>query len=564
MDDETMTENDTPDPTETWDAVVVGGGAAGLAAALMLGRARRRVLVVDAGEPRNRYAAHMHGVLGHDGIDPADLVARGRAEVAAYDVEVRAGRVDLVERAGPEAGDGLLVRLGAGGVVRTRALVAATGITDVLPEVPGLAERWGASVLHCPYCHGWEVRGRRLGVLLTSPASLHQAQLLRQWSDDVTVLSAAVEPLEEETARRLRSRGVRLVAEPVVEVLGEGRDLSGVRTAAGEVVALDALFTAGRPLPHDAFLDGLDLAREDGPFGSVLAVDPTGRTSHGRVWAVGNVVQPMANVPMVTGAGAMTGAFVNAVLVEEEFDAAEAATQRVTTHWEDWYAGSAPLWSGRVNATTADVVATLPVGEALDLGCGEGGDAVWLAEQGWRVTAVDVSATAVARGAAGAEQRGVAERIDWHAHDLASWRTERAFDLVTASFLHSDVELPRAEILRRAAGRLRPGGHLLLVSHVFESDGDVPPWASARREQADHEPHDHAHRHGHGHGHGHENGQDTAMPELLLPHEEVAALTLDPADWSVELSELRPREATGPDGVQRAVVKDGVVLLRRR
>lgn len=547
---------------ETWDVVVVGGGAAGLSAALMLGRARRRVLVVDAGEPRNRYASHVHGVLGHDDTAPADLVARGRAEVAAYDVEVRAGRVDRVEPAGSEAGDGLLVRLGAGELVRARALVAATGITDVLPEVPGLAERWGASVLHCPYCHGWEVRGRRLGVLLTSPASLHQAQLLRQWSDDVTVLSAAVEPLEEETARRLRSRGVRLVSEPVVEVLGDGPTLSGVRTAAGEVIGLDALFTAGRPVPHDAFLDGLDLAREDGPFGSVLAVDATGRTSHDRVWAVGNVVQPMATVPVVSGAGAMTGAFVNAVLVEEEFDVAEAATQRVTTHWEDWYAGSAPLWSGRVNATTADVVSTLPIGEVLDLGCGEGGDAVWLAEQGWQVTAVDVSATAVARGAAGAEQRGVAARIDWHAHDLASWRTERAFDLVTASFLHSDVELPRAEILRRAAGRLRPGGHLLVVSHVFESAADIPPWASAHLDQQDH--HDH---HDHQHApdtHDQEGRYVSPMPELLLPDEEVAALDLDPADWAVELCEVRPREATGPDGVQRAVVKDGVVLLRRR
>jgi thioredoxin reductase/SAM-dependent methyltransferase len=559
MDDETTDESRDESRDETYDVVVVGGGAAGLSAALMLGRARRRVLVVDAGEPRNRYAAHVHGVLGHDGTAPADLLARGRAEVAAYDVEVRAGRVDRVERAGPEVADGLLVRLGAGEVVRARALVAATGITDVLPEVPGLAERWGASVLHCPYCHGWEVRRRRLGVLLTSPASLHQAQLLRQWSDDVTVLSAAVEPLEEETARRLRSRGVRLVGEPVVEVLGDGPDLSGVRTAAGEVIGLDALFTAGRPLPHDAFLAGLNLAREDGPFGSVLAVDATGRTSHERVWAVGNVVQPMATVPVVTGAGAMTGAFVNAVLVEEEFDAAEAATQRVTTHWEDWYAGSAPLWSGRVNATTADVVSTLPAGEVLDLGCGEGGDAVWLAEQGWQVTAVDVSATAAARGAAGAEQRGVAARIDWHAHDLASWRTERAFDLVTASFLHSDVELPRAEILRRAAGRLRPGGHLLVVSHVFESAADIPPWASAHLDQQDHHDHDHPHD-----THDQEGRYVSPMPELLLPDEEVAALDLDPADWEVELCEVRPREATGPDGVQQAVVKDGVVLLRRR
>ncbi len=325
------------------------------------------------------------------------------------------------------------------------------------------------------------------------------------------LLSAAMGPLEEEVVQRLRSRGVRVVPDAVVEVLGEGPDLTGVRTAAGQVVEVEALFMVGHPVPHDGFLHALALEREEGQFGSFLAVDPTGRTSHGRVWAVGNVVEPMAAVPMVMSAGAKAGAFVNAVLVEEDFDVAEVAA-----HWEGWYADTPRKWSGRVNATTADVVATLPVGDALDLGCGEGGDAVWLAEQGWRVTAVDISATATARGAEGAAARGVAERVDWHAHDLATWRTDATFDLVTASFLHSEVDLPRTEILRRAASRLRPGGHLLLVSHVFESEADVPPWASR-----------HAHDHEDGHG---PDEHHSPMPVLLLPAEEVAGLDLDPDD----------------------------------
>ncbi|NYD58062.1 thioredoxin reductase/SAM-dependent methyltransferase [Nocardioides marinisabuli] len=530
---------------ESWDVVVVGGGAAGLSAALMLGRARRRVLVVDAGEPRNRYAAHVHGVLGHDGLEPAALVARGREELAAYDVEVRAGRVEAVEDLAEDSA-ALLVRLDSGASLRTRALVVATGITDVLPEVPGLAERWGSSVLHCPYCHGWEVRGRRIGILATGPWGLHQAQLLRQWSDDVVLLSAAMEPLEEAVVQRLASRGVRVVPDEVVEVLGDGAALTGVRTAADEVVEVDALFTIGHPAPHDGFLDGLALGREEGQFGSFLTVDPTGRTSHERVWAVGNVVEPMAAVPMVMSAGAKAGAVVNAVLVEEDFDAAQVAAHQVAEHWEGFYADTPRKWSGRVNATTADVVATLPVGDVLDLGCGEGGDAVWLAEQGWRVTAVDISDTATARGAEGAAARGVADRVEWHAHDLATWRTEETFDLVTASFLHSEVALPRTEVLRRAASRLRPGGHLLLVSHVFESEADLPPWAPRKED-------------------GHDHGKHSSpMPELLTPVEEVAELALDPDAWSVVLCEIREREATGPDGRQTATMKDGVVLLQRR
>ncbi|PZR51956.1 NAD(P)/FAD-dependent oxidoreductase [Xylanimonas oleitrophica] len=311
-----------------WDVVVVGGGVAGLSAALMLGRARRRTLVVDEGRPRNRFAAHMHGVLGHDGISPAELVRRGRQEVAAYGVEVREGRVDRLER----TGRGVRALLADGGRVAARAAVVATGITDDLPDVPGLAERWGDTVLHCPYCHGWEVRGQRLGVLTTSPQGLHQVELVRQWSEDVVVLSAGLGDLDGPTERRLRARGIRIEPAPVTEVTEAAEPTAGggglvMRTAGGGRVEVDALFTAGAPRTHDDLLAGLDLDRTSTPDGSFLSVDPAGRTSDDRVWVAGNLVDPAANVATALSAGALAGGAVNAALVEDEFADAVAGAE---------------------------------------------------------------------------------------------------------------------------------------------------------------------------------------------------------------------------------------------
>ena len=306
-----------------WDAVILGGGAAGLATALMLGRALRRALVIDAGSPRNRFALHMHGVLGHDGVPPQDLLARGRAEVARYGVEVRPGRAARVD----VADGGVVVTLDDGGAPLTaRALVLATGMTDVLPDVPGLAERWGSGVLHCPYCHGWEVRGQRLGVLAASPLSPHQAELVRQWSEHVTFFTAGLGgPLDEDVAARLRARGVALEEAAVAEVLGDGGAVTGVRLADGRVVELDALFTGAMAQPHDDAVAHLGLDRADTPVGSFLAVDAFGKTSAERIWAAGNVVDPGATVPMSSGAGARVGGMVNMALVAD--DAARALAE---------------------------------------------------------------------------------------------------------------------------------------------------------------------------------------------------------------------------------------------
>ena len=305
---------------ENWDVIVVGGGAAGLAAALMLGRARRSTVVIDAGSPRNRFAAHMHGTLGMEGLDPEDLLRRGRSEVATYGVNVRSG---TVTQADADA-DGVRVELADGAVLTARALVVTTGLVDELPAVEGLQRRWGRSVLHCPYCHGWEVRDARLGVILTSPLGVHQAQLVRQWSSDLTVFVADEQNLDARTAERLASRGVRVVREEVVALLGEGDDLTGVRTASGDIVDIDAVFIAATTRPSDAFLAGIELRRATTPMGEFVEVDATGRTSHPRIWAAGNVTNPGANVPMSIGAGTLVGAAVNAALVEEDFDAADA------------------------------------------------------------------------------------------------------------------------------------------------------------------------------------------------------------------------------------------------
>ncbi|NYE20028.1 NAD(P)/FAD-dependent oxidoreductase [Microbacterium immunditiarum] len=325
---------------EQWDAIVIGAGAAGLSAAQMLGRSRRRTLVVDAGAPRNRFAEHMHGVLGQDGTPPTELLARGRAELDVYGVVVRGASVVSVV----EDSTRVSVWLDDGSEHAGRALVVATGVRDELPDLPGLAERWGRSVLHCPFCHGWEVRDQRLGVLLLSPLQLHQAQLVRQLSDDVTVFAGALGALDPAVEQRWRARGMVVESEPVVELLGDAPDLTGVRLRDGRTVGVDAIFTVAAPRPLDVFLVSLGLDRAETPHGSFLAVDAAGRTSSRRIWAAGNVVNPMANVPQSMGAGAMAGAAAHGALVEEDFALAVAGS---ISGW----ASTAEGWSVARDAT---------------------------------------------------------------------------------------------------------------------------------------------------------------------------------------------------------------------
>ncbi len=519
------------DTNHDWDVIVIGAGAAGLSSALMLGRARRRTLVIDAGSPRNRFATHMHGVLGNEGTPPAELLARGRAEAAAYGVRFTDGTVEKVE----DTGAGLTVAVAGRPPRRTRALIVATGLTDELPAIPGLAERWGRSVLHCPYCHGWEVRDQRLGVLTTSPLGRHHAELLRQWSDQLVVFTAGLGDLDVATEQRLRARGIELISEAVTEIIGDVTPFT-VRVEGGTEIVLDAIFTAATLRPHDDFLAPLGLARTDGPMGSFLSVDVAGRTSNDRIWAIGNVVNPGANVPMAIGSGAMTGGAVNAALVTEDFDAAIQPTDSwpavaPAQFWEERYAGSDQVWSGRPNAVVVDLASQLTPGRSLDLGCGEGADVAFLAQQGWQATGIDISPTAIQRGSRAASHLGLApHQATFAVSDLAGWQDAESYDLVTASYLHSPVALPRTEILRSAAGRVATGGHLLVLSHA-----DFPPWVPP------------ADRHEH---------------HFLTAEQEIEELALDPDDWEVLVAESRPRTTLGPDG-QPAKLDDTVVLLRR-
>lgn len=304
--------------TDTWDVIVVGGGPAGLSAALQLGRADRRVLVVDAGEGRNRFADHMHGVLGSDGVSPFEFVARGREEVSRYGVETLTDVVTSVS----EDGDTLRVVTEKGAEFATRRLIATSGCRDGVPDVPGAIERWGRDLLHCPYCHGWESRGGRLGVLASSSASIHQAMLVRQWSDNLVFFSAAAGDLPVDVSARLAARGVLVESRAATRLIVTDDRLTGVELDGGAVIPVDALFTTPVLKSNEEYLSSLGLEREQSKLGGFVKTDKSGRTSNPRVWAVGNVARPAETVPMVLAAGAAAGAAVNMDLIEEEFELA--------------------------------------------------------------------------------------------------------------------------------------------------------------------------------------------------------------------------------------------------
>jgi thioredoxin reductase len=295
-----------------YDVVVIGGGAAGLSAALVLSRARRKVLVVDAGQPRNAPAAHMHGYLSRDGLAPAELLATGRAEVEGYGGVSLAGTVtDVV----PDGRTGFWVLLGDRQRISTRRLLVTTGLRDELPDVPGLAERWARDVLHCPYCHGHEVRDRRLGVIGGTPGSVRYAQIVRQWTHDLVYFTApgTLTPAER-TALLARAIGV---VEGTIDqlVIDEEDQLRGVQMDDGCVIPRDALFVPPRFVPNNILLLRLGCAID--PSGWV-DVDATGLTSVPGVWAAGNIVDPRAQVITAAGAGSAAAIALNADLVDDD------------------------------------------------------------------------------------------------------------------------------------------------------------------------------------------------------------------------------------------------------
>jgi len=309
----------TDELANEYDVVVIGGGAAGLNGALMLARSRRSVVVIDAGEPRNAPAAGVHGLLGRDGMPPAELLELGRAEVRGYGGHVVAGRVSDVAR----KDDGFEVLLADGRTVRARRLLITTGLVDQLPDVAGLRERWGRDVVHCPYCHGWEVRDQAIGVLGSGPMSVHQALLFRQLSDDVVYLAHTRPPTSEEAAQ-LAARDISVVNGEVSALQIKDDRLVGVRLTDGTVISRDAVAVASRMVARSDVLTGLGLDAVEHPSGTgeYVPADAAGRTDVPGVWVAGNVTDLTAQVGASAAAGAMAGAHVNADLITEETQAA--------------------------------------------------------------------------------------------------------------------------------------------------------------------------------------------------------------------------------------------------
>jgi thioredoxin reductase len=314
---------------QAYDVVIIGGGAAGLSGALALARARRTVLVIDHGEPRNAPAAHMHNYLSRDGTPPAELLAHGRREVLGYGGSIVDGQVIGLERdPGEGTQAGFAVRLADGSKVSARRLLLASGLMDVLPAVPGVAERWGRDVVHCPYCHGWEVRDQALGILGSGPMAVHSTLLFRQWSADVMLFQHTAPALSAEQAEQLAARGIAVVEGEVAALELDNDRLVGLRLRSGALFPRQAVVVTPRFAVRAELLAMLGLTPSEFSFqgaviGNYLAVDAMGAT--------GDLSDPSAQVIGAAAAGLRAGAAINADLIAEETAQAVAA-RRVVVH----------------------------------------------------------------------------------------------------------------------------------------------------------------------------------------------------------------------------------------
>lgn len=286
-----------------YDAIVIGGSFAGLSAALYLARGLRSVCILDTGSPRNRFATHSHGFLTHDGSEPATILATARSQVAAYP------RVTFLEGEAVRAAtvaDGFAVTLASGEVRESTRVVLAFGISDELPAIPGLPERWGRSVLHCPYCHGYEIRGRRLGVLHVASASVQQAMLIAEWGPTTLYLNGAPEP-DPASLTELRRRGVAVEPAPVRALRGEGLDLSAIELTDGTTSSVDALYLGPRTRLNSPIAQQLGCALEEGKFGPVIRTDEMRMTSVPGVYAAGDIAREAHTVTWACADGVAAG-----------------------------------------------------------------------------------------------------------------------------------------------------------------------------------------------------------------------------------------------------------------
>jgi thioredoxin reductase/SAM-dependent methyltransferase len=528
-----MSEHASSTAERQCDVAVVGGSAAGLAAALQLGRQRRSVIVVDAGEPRNAPAAHMHSYLGHEGLAPSELTAIARDEVRSYGGEVIAGRALEVTRT---EDDRFRVELAGGHALVARRVLVATGVVDELPDIDGLARHWGGDVVHCPFCHGFEVRDRRIVQIVTHPMGLHPAGLFRQLTAQLTlVLHAGVDAADPEVVA-LRSAGVDVVAERVRRIVtGDDGHVAAVELEGGDRVDADAVAIGTRfRVRTEPFASlGLEPAEHPSGLGDAVETDATGETSVPGLYAAGNVTDPSQQVLQAAAAGSRVGGMISFSLAHDDI-AAAARPSPVESDWDRRYAGE-PTWSGNPNGTLVHEVDGLPPGRALDVGAGEGGDAIWLAERGWHVTASDISQRALDHVADLADKRDLP--VACHHTDAVALDAFEAgaFDLVSAQY----VPIPRSPDgrgIRNLTGAVAPGGTLLVVAH------DLEPL----REPLE----------GHGHGHG-----PFIDPAAYVGPRDIATALAGSPDWEVEVHETRPRP---PGAASASHHVDDVVLRARR
>ena len=292
------------------DAIVIGGSYAGMAAALQLVRARKSVLVIDAGERRNRFASHSHGFFGQDGVDSSEIAANGRRQLDAYPMlswsNLRAENVS-------GQADDFTVHTSNGESHRGRRILLAIGVADELPSIAGLSERWGKAVFHCPYCHGYELGEGRIGVIATGPVSLHQAQFLTEWGD-ITLLVNNATPLDADARSDLESRGVA-IEETLIDRL-EGH--ADVRMADGRLLSFAGLFTAARCVPSHSLAEAMGCAIEETPMGLQVRTDAESKTSVPGVFACGDVARVPHSVSIAVGNGALAGIQIHRSLFAPE------------------------------------------------------------------------------------------------------------------------------------------------------------------------------------------------------------------------------------------------------
>lgn len=297
--------------TNTTDVAIIGGSFAGLSAALQLARARRSVTILDTGKPRNRFAKASHGFLGQDGIPPADILADARKQLAAYPT-VRF--LDTSAEAATGSADAFSVTLGDGGDLSARRIILAHGVSDALPDIPGLAAEWGKRVAHCPYCHGYEFEGGPLGVLAANGAvALHHAMLVREWGPVTLFLNGKVEP-DPEMRKEFDARGVVVEPRLVSEVISGDNHLT-VRLADGHAIDLAGLFTQPTSTLSSSIGEQLGCLHVDGQFGPIIKVDDLKQTTVAGVFAAGDIARPAPNVPFAVADGAMAGVATHRSLV---------------------------------------------------------------------------------------------------------------------------------------------------------------------------------------------------------------------------------------------------------